>query len=800
MGRHAQSGGVRRVHLQEAGGFDVEDRDIGDGPDLQSEHEAGIGAGDDRGAALGLEDQAAEVERDGEQQLQPLGRDGQVDEAARPREAQELHRALEPQAEAGIDAAGAQRLHAPGGVHGEQRGHVELQADTATEVRVQLDIEPGDEAFRVDAEPAVDEVDVAERPQTQRAVHHELDAWIVPRHLEAEQDLDAGSHGVGDDDVAGEDDPEAAHHADLLGDDDEVAGAVALEAVERLSAVDRPCPELEGLDGSLGRGGVGEGVDLEQEGAAKGDARNAVASEGEEDAADHAGLAADEHVEVERAGQRAEERNLRADRARELEARARARDGDLELDEAGQADDPADRQLGLDRGLDVDLASGRRARVAAAVERRRRGEDVDDRRLSRVQEGQERLRDLEVLLLSRRVEHHRDRAADLEQIADARDAQGGRRADLEEARHAGVLAGRLARHDDDETRGRAVRDLGVAHAEGQLRRGEQLEPFGVDAQEEPALHADQIGLGPRRSDADLADQLEREAEARQDECPRQVRPVGPEAGQGEGLGLLKLGEVDLQGALGEQEHAVLLERLEVGLQRGDAPELRRGAQGVAHVEHEFSGGGAHGPELDDLELAAEGQLEHLPRRVDLQRGLGLDLHQRLLEEVAGLEDDAARQLDEEDLGAADDLDLLGPRDAGVALGVRPAARHELHGQRAGVELPAERIAERDVVDLDDLVEDEILAVGAGERELVAVDRPHVDASVVRRVERDVEERPALERRGGGRSTGVDLRLLQRVAVHVLPAAGHERRGDRRVAELAGEEVPVGVRGDTVGVA
>src|SRR5436309_1847236 len=147
-----------------------------------------------------------------------------------------------------------------------------------------------------------------------------------------------------------------------------------------------------------------------------------------------------------------------------------------------------------------------------------------------------------------------------------------------------------------------------------------------------------------------------------------------------------------------------------------------------------------------------------------------------------------------------------PFGPGVALGVRPGARDELNGQRPGVELPVERIAKGDVVDLEDLgVEDQVLAVGARERELVAVDRLRVDASLVGRIERDVDPRPALERsgrrrRGGAGRLRVDLLLLHRVAGDVLPAPRDEGQRHGRVAELAAEEIAVGVREIAAGVA
>ena len=119
-------------------------------------------------------------------------------------------------------------------------------------------------------------------------------------------------------------------------------------------------------------------------------------------------------------------------------------------------------------------------------------------------------------------------------------------------------------------------------------------------------------------------------------------------------------------------------------------------------------------------------------------------------------------------------------------------------------MPVERIAEGDVVDLKGLVEDQVLAVGARERELVAVDRLRVDASLVGRIERDVDPRPALERSGRRRGHAgrlrVDLLLLHRVAGDVLPAPRDEGQRHGRVAELAAEEIAVGVREVAAGVA
>ena len=117
----------------------------------------------------------------------------------------------------------------------------------------------------------------------------------------------------------------------------------------------------------------------------------------------------------------------------------------------------------------------------------------------------------------------------------------------------------------------------------------------------------------------------------QREGPGEVGAVGPEPAQRERLDLGLAGQVDLQRALGEQLEAVGLERREVRLERGDAPELRGLREAVAHLQHEPARRRADGAELDDRQLAGEGQDERVAGGVDLEDDFGLEVEQRLVE-------------------------------------------------------------------------------------------------------------------------------------------------------------------------
>ena len=167
----------------------------------------------------------------------------------------------------------------------------------------------------VDPEAAVDEVDAADRREVHRAVHDQLDAGVRARELDPEQDLRADVERVGDDQLAGHDEPEAADDFERLARDEEAAGGVVLEAVEDHAAGgERPLLDLERVD-ALHRG---ERVQLEQEDAVELDARDRAGVEREEDAPDDAGVrrVADEDGQVQRSRERPEERDLRARRRR----------------------------------------------------------------------------------------------------------------------------------------------------------------------------------------------------------------------------------------------------------------------------------------------------------------------------------------------------------------------------------------------------------------------------------------------------------------------------------------------------
>src|SRR5205814_2253562 len=133
LGRETELRPRRRVDLERAARVDREHERVRDRTDVQLQREA---VRHDGRAAVGVEDQAAEVERDAEEQLEAGGGDGDVDEAAALREADERDLALDAEAEAGIDARRAERLDAAGCVQRDKATDRELEADRRAEVRL----------------------------------------------------------------------------------------------------------------------------------------------------------------------------------------------------------------------------------------------------------------------------------------------------------------------------------------------------------------------------------------------------------------------------------------------------------------------------------------------------------------------------------------------------------------------------------------------------------------------------------------------------------------------------------------
>ena len=187
-------------------------------------------------------------------------------------------------------------------------------------------------------------------------------------------------------------------------DDQGVRVRVMGEATEPTDAVDRRLFDLEGLDVLRPT----EGVDLQEELTVEAEARHAVAAAGQLHAPDHAGVGPDVDPEVDQSGHRADAGDLGAERTVDLEvgagARARSSDPDVPVENKDARKD----QLRADGRLDVCRGSGTRGRLAGEVWRG--GIHGDGARVARAQQRQEGGRQLQRLVLQRRVEHEVDRA------------------------------------------------------------------------------------------------------------------------------------------------------------------------------------------------------------------------------------------------------------------------------------------------------------------------------------------------------------------------------------------------------
>ena len=167
--------------------------------------------------------------------------------------------------------------------------------------------------------------------------------------------------------------------------------------------------------------------------------------------------------------------------------------------------------------------------------------------------------------------------------------------------------------------------------------------------------------GEGRRHVDLAQHRGRQAANR--EIDVLANHVALDTFQRDGLGLGRIGGVDLQQRAAFDEDAVVLEEVEVGLDLRDTPEFRAARDRGTGLQNEARRRRTDVAQLDDLDGAgcidgealddvAVGQLEV----ADLQRDLAADIDDRLVGEAQALQLDAAGNLDIEH--AADALARL----------------------------------------------------------------------------------------------------------------------------------------------
>ena len=345
-------------------------------------------------------------------------------------------------------AAVAEGLLAAGGIDVEEGVELELQSDGATEARVELHANMRDQALAVDPKQT-DEFDVADRIEPQARIGSDLQ--FTRGNLERERPLDM--QRVRESQRTAQRQQHTWVNTDAANLQTSVRLALESSLVRTIRVGHKRVDPLDGV----------ERVDLQQELAIELHAGNPVARQHEVDAAHDSGLRAHVGIEIQRAGERAEHRDVRADRAGDFQespcaAAWQCLDAGRDLDEARQCDDLRDGDLGLDRDDEVNRRCGRR--VLASIESRRGAKDLDARRITGLEQRQERFRNLEDLIRERRVERHGHRAFDLEQVTHVRQADARRRTNLKGARDPGNLARpRRLDHDHQQARRLAVGEL-----------------------------------------------------------------------------------------------------------------------------------------------------------------------------------------------------------------------------------------------------------------------------------------------------------------------------------------------------
>ena len=723
-------------------------------------------------AAVRLEDEPGEVEVQRELELETGRGDGDRDRAARRRQPGEVDPGTDRQPEAGRDRHRTEGTGGAGGVQFDRGrgGRADAEVDPASEAGVEAHLETSHQSGRTDAQAGVAKGDRPDPAELHRAVDEELQARVgdLQFHLAVDHE------GVEQPQVPAHQQPPPPGDPDLLRPDDQSAGGIPLEPVEQLHAAHGGGVHCEGLDGL----GLVEGVQLQQELAVEAHPRDGVGSDGELDPTDHTGPGGPgAGGQVDHAGDRAQERDGAADGSVDDEVRVvgGAAGGDPEV--AGQRDQLRDPELGLHRRLDVELPARGRGGALLAVQARGGGVDGDGGRVARLQQRQQRDRDGQGLGAAGGVEHDRHRAGDLEQVLDRGQPDRHPGGDGEAAGHPEVAADQVGADEQDAGR-RPVVDGGGTVAVAEFAGQVQVEPGvrrGRDRNVDPAGQVEQLGAGAGDRDDDLARQFEPEAVRGEHVGAGERAAALAHPLQGEHLGAGLSGEVDLQRAGGVQVEAVLLELGDLRLHRRHAPELRDAGARVSEVEDEPAGGGAEGTQPVHRQAAREGEDEDEPVRVDLQRHLRVQVEQRGVQQAGGLQQDAAREFDEERLALGDDPEAAAGATARVAGGVRPAVR-ERDRDGAGGEAAAVEVPDGVAVERDGARGTQRFGAGAGELQGEPAQGREVepaDAGVG-----DVEP----DRLGGGAAGGAGRD--PGVAVGARPAAGGHRQ------RVAGEGVGV----------
>ena len=268
------------------------------------------------------------------------------------------------------------------------------------------------------------------------------------------------------------------------------------------------------------------------------------------------------------------------------------------------------------------------------------------------------------------------------------------------------------------------------------------------------------------------------------------------------LGLGLAGEVDLQDLLGVEEQTVGLEGVEVRRKLDDAPDLRLGCDRSAHVEGESARGGAHRPEVVELDAPVQVDDEGLQLDIDGDDDAAGHLDQRLVEQAEAIEFDSAGETDLEIARLADDLEAVGRRGAGRAGFVGPGPGLEGDGDEgllAGigdVELAVDVVADGVAVVQEGVGAGEGGGTkgGAGKGDFIPVDGGGHQGGAARRSELNVHPGLGVLRNlvGDGHNRRSGLCGGHSGTVDGGPSVGNQGCGNgARSAEVAGQPVTVG---------
>ena len=191
----------------------------------------------------------------------------------------------------------------------------------------------------------------------------------------------------------------------------------------------------------------------------------------------------------------------------------------------------------------------------------------------------------------------------------------------------------------------------------------------------------------------MGDELNRKGERCQLEGASDVTSALANTLQGQSFHFVVSRGVDLECTFSKGKDTEGFECIQIGFERGYAPELWCRADFTTHVEYESSRGRTNRSQFDDVQLPTEIECKDRAFEIDFEDDFGTHRHYRIIEQIAKTQFLSAGQFDKEALGLSDNSNLFISCYAPVSIRILPTALNKGDGKDPDIKLTSECVTE-----------------------------------------------------------------------------------------------------------